>query len=77
MLDKISLHNIDSVEKIPIGYKLSRYPQKVIESLNEYARVMSGYSCGTEGHLFMGLNLYNELKRHRYFNSLTETKGDR
>lgn len=48
MLDKISLHNIDSVENIPIGYKLSRYPQNVIESLNETARLMSRYSCGTE-----------------------------
>ena len=48
MLDKISLHNVDSVENTPTGYKLSRYPQNVIENLNEAARLMSRYSCGME-----------------------------
>lgn len=48
MLDKIMLHNIDGIEKIPMGCRLSRYGGDLFSNLNESARLMARYSCGTE-----------------------------
>lgn len=46
--ENILYHNVDEIEKTAQGYKIYRYPKKIINNLNEAAKVIARYSCGCE-----------------------------
>lgn len=46
--NNIVYHNVDELLKTPLGDRLSRYPEYVVEQLNPRERFMARYACGCE-----------------------------
>lgn len=46
--DNVMYHNVEEIEKTPLGYKIFRYPPNISNNLNDIAKLISRYSCGCE-----------------------------